>query len=146
MADPMAVIERHLAAWNAHDGDADPWSADAELVTPDGRARGREQILDWLQGYWDAFPDARNEIVRSIGSGAHVAAEGTMTGTHTGTLATADGDVPPTGRRVEIRWMAMYETAGDEIVSEHSYFDQMQFLTQLGLAPAANGEGAAGQG
>ena len=136
MADPMAVLERHLAAWNSKDGDADPWSLEAELVTPDGQARGRKQILDWLRGYWEAFPDARNEIVRSISTGALVAAEGRMTGTHTGTLRTPDGDVPPTGKRVEIRWMAMYETAGDEIVSEHSYFDQIEFMTQLGLAPA----------
>ena len=134
MADPMAVLERHMAAWNSKDANADPWTAEAELVAPDGQTRGRDQILGWLRGYWEAFPDAHNEIVRSISSGVLVAAEGRMTGTHTGTLWTPSGDIPPTGKRVEVRWMAMFETAGDELISEHSYFDQVEFMAQLGLA------------
>jgi hypothetical protein len=32
--------------------------------------------------------------------------------------------------------MGMYEIAGKEIASEHLYFDQMEFMMQLGLAPA----------
>jgi hypothetical protein len=67
-----------------------------------------------------------------------------LIGTHTGTLGTPAGEVPPTGRRVEIRWMAMYEVRGDELVSEHLYFDPTEFLMQLGLAPAAPAEAAAG--
>jgi hypothetical protein len=62
----------------------------------------------------------------------------------TGILRTPEGEVPPTGRRVEIRWMGMYEARGDELVSEHLYFDQVEFLTQLGLAPAVAEEVAAG--
>lgn len=132
MSDPKEAIERHLAAFRAKDADAEPFSADAELVAPGGmQLRGREQILDWLRGYWEAFPDARLEIVRSIEAGPLAAAEGMMIGTHTGILRTPDGEVPPTGRGVEIRWMAMYETSGDELVSEHLYFDSAEFLTQL---------------
>lgn len=67
-----------------------------------------------------------------------------MIGTHTSVLQTPEGEVPPTGRRVEIRWTAMYEARGDELVSEHLYFDQVEFLTQLGLAPAVADEAAAG--
>jgi predicted ester cyclase len=67
-----------------------------------------------------------------------------MIGTHTGVLQTPEGEVPPTGRRVEIRSMVMYEARGDELVSEHLYFDQMELMTQLGLAPGAPAEAAAG--
>jgi predicted ester cyclase len=102
-------------------------------------------ILDWLRGYWEAFPDARIEIVRSIASGLLAAAEGRLIGTHTGILRTPEGEVPPTGRAVEIRWMSMYETRGDELVSEHLYFDPTEFLTQLGLAPATPAEAAVGE-
>jgi predicted ester cyclase len=124
--------------------EAEPWSADAEVVAPVGQFRGRDQILGFLRVYWEAFPDARLEIVRSISEGPLSAAEGLMIGTHTGVLQTPEGEVPPTGRRVEIRWTAMYEARGDELVSEHLYFDQVEFLTQLGLAPAVADEAAAG--
>jgi predicted ester cyclase len=146
MSDPKEVVERHMAAFKAKDADAEPFSADAELMAPGVQLRGREEILGWLRGYWEAFPDARLEIARSIATGPLAAAEGMLIGTHTGTLQTPAGDVPPTGRGVEIRWMAMYETGGDELVSEHLYFDPAEFLTQLGLAPTAPEEAPAAEG
>ena len=44
--------------------------------------------------------------------------------------------VAPTGRAVELRWAAVYVTDGDRLKSEHPFFDQMDFLGQLGLSPA----------
>jgi predicted ester cyclase len=61
--------------------------------------------------YWEAFPDARLEVARSIEEGSLAAVEGTMSGTHSGVLRTPEGEIPPTGRRVEIRWMAIYGLA-----------------------------------
>lgn len=145
MSAPMEVIERHLAAFNAKDADAEPFSADAEVIAPGAQLRGRDEILNWLRGYWEAFPDARNEVARWIGEGRLTAAEGTLFGTHTGILRTPEGEVPPTGRHVEIRWMAVYEVAGEELVSEHLYFDPTEFLTQLGLAPGTPAEAAVGE-
>ena len=134
MSDPKEAVDRHMAAFKAKNADAEPFSADAEVVAPGAELRGRDQVLDWLRGYWEAFPDARLEIVRSITQGPLASAEGMMIGTHTGPLRTPEGEVPPTGRSVQIRWMAMYETDGDELLSEHLYFDSAEFLTQLGLA------------
>ena len=137
MASARQVVERHIAAFNAKDQDAEPWSADAEIVTPGGRFEGREQVLGFLKVFWDAFPDARLEITRSIEDGALAAAEGMLTGTQTGALQTPDGEIPPTGRRVELRWTAMYEVRGDQLASEHLYFDQVGLMTQLGVMSAA---------
>ena len=134
MTDPKSVIERHVQAFGATDAEAEPYSADAEIVAPVGQFRGRDQVLGFLRGYWDAFPDARLEIARLIGEGSLAVAEGLMIGTHTGVLRTPNGDVPPTGRPVKVRWMAMYEVSGDELISEHLYFDLSEFMTQLGLA------------
>jgi steroid delta-isomerase-like uncharacterized protein len=144
MSDSMQTIERHVEAFRAKDADAEPWSADAELVTPVGEFHGRDEVLGFMGVYWQAFPDARLEIVRSITEGSMAVAEGMMTGTQTGTFQTPDGELPPSGRRVEIRWMAFYEVRDDEIVSEHLYFDQVQFLTQLGLMPEASPDAPAG--
>jgi predicted ester cyclase len=145
MTNPRQVIDRHVAAFGAKDADAEPWSSDAELVTPVGQFQGREQVLGFLKAYWDAFPDARLEIVRSIEDGPLTAAEGKMIGTHSGILRTPEGDVPPTGRAVEIRWMGMYEVRGEELAAEHLYFDQAEFMTQLGVMSGPPAEGAATQ-
>jgi len=134
MANPKSVIERHVQAFAAKDAEAEPYSADAEIVAPVGQFRGRDQVLGFLRGYWDAFPDAHLEIARLIGEGSLAAAEGLIIGTHTGILRTPNGDVPPTGRAVKVRWMALYEVRGEELIFEHLYFDQSEFMTQLGLA------------
>lgn len=133
--DPRRVYERHVAAFNAKDADADPWSQDAEFDGPGMQARGRGEVLGIARVFWDAFPDARNEVGRLISDGPIVSAEGTFSGTHTGSLMTPQGEVPPTGRHVEFRWSATCETRDGELVSEHLYFDQLELLTQLGLAP-----------
>jgi hypothetical protein len=54
-------------------------------------------------------------------------------GTHSGVFRTPTGEVPATGRHVEFRWMSAYEARGDELASEHLFFDQVELLTQLGL-------------
>lgn len=144
MGDLHRAIERHLAAFKAKDSDAEPFRADGEYVTPGAQLHGREQILDFLRVFWEAFPDARLEITRSVEAEPLIAAEGKFVGTHHGTLRTPEGEVPPTGRRVEVPWMAMYEVSQDEIVSEHLYFDPAEFMTQLGLAPTAPAESTAG--
>jgi predicted ester cyclase len=135
MGDPKQVYERHLAAFNAQDAEAEPWSADAEFVAPGARLRGRTDVLNFLRVYWDAFPDAHNEVTRLIAEGPVVSAEGTFTGTHTGTMRTPQGELPPTQRRVEFRWSVVCDVRGEELVSEHLYFDQLDLLTQLGLGP-----------
>jgi predicted ester cyclase len=141
MGEAEQVIQRHVDAFNAHDADADPWAQDAYIVNPGGELRGREQVLDFERTFWSAFPDVRLEVVRRIASGNLVASEGRLVGTHTGTLSTPNGDVPPTGRTVDFRWMCMQEVRGEEIVFEELYFNEGDMLAQLGLV----GEAAAAQ-
>jgi predicted ester cyclase len=135
MSDARAVILNHIAAVNDHDSSADPWASDAELVAPGGEASGREGVLSFLGVFHEAFPDLRLEVGQLLTDGPGAAAEGTLTGTHDGVLHTPDGDVAPTGRAVELRWAAVYLTDGDTLKSEHLFFDQMDFLGQLGLLP-----------
>ena len=135
MADPKHVVERHVAAFNAKDADAEPWSQDAEFVAPNASMRGREEVLGFLGVMWEAFPDGRLETSRLLVEGSDVAAEGRFIGTHTGVMRTPEGEIPATGRQVEFRWMSSYEVRGEELASEHLYFDQAELLGQLGLMP-----------
>ena len=133
MPDAKDVILKHIAAHG--DVSADPWAADAELVAPHGQVSGRDDVIGFLRVFHEAFPDLRLELKQLLTDGPAAAAEGTLVGTHTGVLHTPNGDVAPTGRAVELRWAAVYVTDGDTLKSEHLFFDQMDFLGQLGLLP-----------
>ena len=135
MPDARDVILKHIAAVNDRDSRADPWAADAELVAPGGQASGRDDVLRFLGVFYEAFPDLRLEVNKLLTDGSAAAAEGTLVGTHDGVLHTPNGDVAPTGCVVELRWAALYVTDGDTLKSEHLFFDQMDFLGQLGLLP-----------
>jgi predicted ester cyclase len=135
MPDTRDVILTHVAAMNDRNSDADPWATDAQLVAPGGEANGRDEVIGFLGVFQEAFPDLRLEVEQLLTDGAAAAAEGTLTGTHDGVLHAPAGDVPPTGRAVKLRWAAVYATEGDTLKSEHLFFDQMDFLGQLGLLP-----------
>ena len=129
------VILKHIDAVNGRDSDADPWGADAEMTAPSARVSGRDNVIGFIAVFQEAFPDLRLEIEQLLTDGPAAAAEGTITGTHDGVLHTPNGDVAPTGRAVAFRWAAVYATDGDTLKSEHLFFDQMDFLGQLGLLP-----------
>ncbi len=135
MPDAKDVILKHIAAVNDRDSDADPWAPDAEMAAPGAHVNGRDEIIAFLGVFQEALPDLRLEIKQLLADGPAAAAEGTLTGTHDGVLHTPDGDVAPTGRAVELRWAALYLTDRDTLKSEHLFFDQMDFLGQLGLLP-----------
>jgi predicted ester cyclase len=133
MTDARSVVQKHIDAFNARDAAADPWAPDAELVAPVGTFTGRDAVLGFLALFQEAFPDGRQTVkVLLIDKGA-AAAEGVFAGKHDGPLRSPEGDVPPTGRPVEFRWAPFYEVRGDELASEHLFFDQADFLGQLGL-------------
>ena len=129
------VILKHINAFNDRDSDADPWAADAEMTAPGAQVSGRDDVIGFIAAFQEAFPDLRLEINQLLSDGPAAAAEGTMTGTHDGVLHTPDGDVAPTGRALALRWAAVYVTDGGTLKSEHLFFDQMDFLGQLGLLP-----------
>ena len=64
--------------------------------------------------------------------------EGYLVGTHTGSLRLPDGQsVPATGKSVRIRGCDAATVQNGRVTSHRFYFDQMEFLGQLELAPEA---------
>jgi predicted ester cyclase len=135
MPDARDVIFKHIDAFNGRDREADPWAADAEMTAPGAHVSGRDDVIGFIAAFQEAFPDLRLEIKQLLSDGPAAAAEGVMTGTHDGVFHTPNGDVAPTGRALALRWAAIYVTEGDTLKSEHLFFDQMDFLGQLGLLP-----------
>lgn len=128
-----SIVEKHIAAFNAKSETDEPWADDAEFVAPGSSANGRENVLALLRVFHTAFPDCRLSVMTQIENGSHVAQEGVFTGTHDGPLASPAGEVPPTGRTISFRWASLYEVDGSSLRSEHLFFDQADFLAQLGL-------------
>ena len=56
-------------------------------------------------------------------------------GAHTGPLETPAGEVPPTGRRIEIEFSVVARARDGLLVDGREYYDSMTLLTQLGLMP-----------
>lgn len=133
------VVERGLEAWRARDADAFAacYSDDAVIRAPGGlELRGKEGARSFMGVWAEAFPDNEITIEHEYVDGSVVAQEGTFSGTHTGNLTTPDGQViPPTGRSVKAGYADVFVVEGDLVVSDRLYFDRLELLTQLGVAP-----------
>lgn len=62
--------------------------------------------------------------------------EATITGTHSGILASPAGNIPPTGRSVSVPFANVLEVRGGKTTSSTLYFDQADLVAQLGIATA----------
>ena len=137
-ADTIAAAQRHDEAFNAHDPEARiaTLTPDTELVLPGGMAlSGPEQAVGILQAFWEAMPDATVTVTNQVAAGDTIALESTLAGTHTGTFRTPGGEIPPSGNRVEIHAVAVKRVRDGKVASEHLYYDQLDFLQQLGAMP-----------
>lgn len=137
-ADTIEAAQRHDDAFNAHDTEARiaTLTPDTELVLPGGiNLSGPEQAAGILQVFWEAMPDAKVTVTNQVAAGDTIALESTLTGTHTGTFKTPKGEVPPSGNRIEVNAVAVKRIRDGKVASEHLYFDQLDFLQQLGAMP-----------
>jgi predicted ester cyclase len=83
--------------------------------------------------FWEALPDARITVKHQLASGDAVIREGALVGTHRGTFRTPNSEIPATGNPVTLRYASVKRFRDDRLVSEHLYFDQLEFLQQLGV-------------
>lgn len=97
---------------------------------------GREGYKQFLSSWSTAMPDAKVEIETIVADSRGVAVTFTGRGTHTGVLRTPMGDVPPTGKRIELPFCEVIkiDRARGQIVSAEVYFDAATMMRQLGLA------------
>jgi steroid delta-isomerase-like uncharacterized protein len=132
------AFERGTDRFNAHDidGFTAMMADDVVFEAPGGaRGEGKEACAAFYGGWLAAFPDAHVDI-RSVHIVDDVAVEeGTFTGTHEGVLHTPSGDIPPTGRSVEVGYIQVIRYRDGKHASFHLMFDRLVMLEQLGLVP-----------
>lgn len=126
-----AVVAKDLKALEAC------YAPNAVAISPDqGRITGRENIVEYLRQFIDAFPDMRFELVAKHESDNVAIDEGLVLGTHTAPLVTPTSEtIPPTGKTIRLRECDVAVVEGGLIVEHRFYYDQLEMLTQLGLAP-----------
>jgi ketosteroid isomerase-like protein len=111
------------------------YAADAVAVTPEtGELHGREAIVAYFEQLVAAFPDGSYELVASYESGNVAIDEGYWVGTNTGPLVMPSGEeIPATGKQLRLRACDIATVDGGMIISHRFYYDQVDFLGQLGL-------------
>ena len=137
--DPLEVARRHDDAWNNKDvaGRKELCSPDIEVELPGGmQFHGFEQVKQMEAAFWEALPDSQLKRLEEHVAGDTVIAEGVASGTHTGPFRTPQAEIPASGNPVNLRYASVKRIADGKIVSEHLYFDQMEFMMQLGAMPA----------
>lgn len=143
--DNLAVVTALFDAFNAGDLDSAAGTvADYfELVdVATGQTfHGSEGFHRWLGTFRTALPDAWTETVTIFAEGDRVASERIGRGTHTGAFVTAAGEIPPTGRTVELRIAEFYEFREGKISRLHAYYDTATMMRQLGLLPSPGSSG-----
>lgn len=141
MNDPAAVMNGWFKA--IEDGDVDRaltfCGEDIEWIAPSGVMKGHKPCAYFFGSFVEAFPDNRFHVDRVITSGDTVVVEGAYEGTHNGTFRTPGGDIPPTGKEVSVPFASLTEVDGEHIAKLRVYWDQMDFMSQLGALerPAA---------
>jgi len=119
------------------------YTEDAVAMTPDqGRITGRNGIAAYLSQFTNAFPDAQYDYIAKHESGNVAIDEGYFAGTNTGDLESPGGErVKATGKKVRVRDCEVMIVADGLIRDHRFYFDQMEFLGQLGLLPETAASG-----
>lgn len=116
----------------------DIYAADVVATTPDaGTLHGIDQFIEWNRAFVDAFSDLELNLTQAFETVDCAIDQGEMLGTHTGPLQQPDGQsLPATGKQVRIRAMDVAKVQDGKIIRHDFYFDQLDFLDQLGLMEA----------
>lgn len=125
---------RRLVDEAAHQGRLDTidelYTEDCVWHGPGGeRTVGRDAIKQTMHTYRTGFPGFRITIHDQFGEGDRIATRWSVTGRHDGPL----GDLPATGKEIDITAITVARFEGDMIAEEWELFDEMLMMRQLGV-------------
>ena len=132
------LLDRYVERYNAGDLDGvmDLYAEDAVQTHARRHLRGPETHPRAPRPGTGRVHGRRPHGGSFVEQGDAFADEWTFVGTHTGPVPLPDGtQLPPTGKRVEIRGMELVQLRDGKIVVNTLYYDNMAVLAQLGLVP-----------
>ncbi|MFT3660673.1 MAG: ester cyclase [Gordonia sp. (in: high G+C Gram-positive bacteria)] len=131
------IIDVHNRGLAEHDKElfATIFAPDVAVELPGAAFEGIEGLLQTIEVFYTAFPDIELTPRQVWADETGVVAEQVFTGTHNGPLVSADGEVAPTGKAVTFGLIDTFVVNDEGQVTAHRvYYDQLAFLSQLGLA------------
>jgi steroid delta-isomerase-like uncharacterized protein len=134
------VAKAPIVAFNAKDWDATRKALSSDVrydeVATHREAGGVNDVLTVWRSWASAFPDVQGTFESVHVAGSTVVLEIIWRGTHTATLRAGAGEIPPTGRQIEIKACQIVEVADGTVLRVRQYFDMATMMQQLGLATA----------
>jgi steroid delta-isomerase-like uncharacterized protein len=127
------IVREHMESENRHEFDVTMGTFHHpryELIGTGDVFDGEAEVAGYFEETRTAFPDQRNELIELHHSDEAVLVEAMLYGTHDGPFR----GLPPTGRKFEMRFLAVFVFDEDRLVCERVYFDSATILRQLGIA------------
>jgi steroid delta-isomerase-like uncharacterized protein len=131
--------EAGLMAWDQHDPEAfvrvfadNAVFSDVSLPEP---LRSKDQIRQYVQTWFTAFPDMKTTSSHVVATEDWIATEVEWTGTHSGPLQGPPGmpPVPPTNKKVVGRGAYFAHVQDGKVVEFRAHPDMAGMMMQLGL-------------
>lgn len=94
--------------------------------------RGPEGVAKLHDALMPAFPDMQLDLEDLVAEGEKVLVRLMIRATHTG----AFGDMAPTGRRINVPVLDLFQIRDNRLIEHWALFDNLGMLKQLGALPA----------
>jgi len=134
-SDLTTYAEMINEAWNSHDIEKVINFYSPEYIADDvgqvSLLRGHEGLRTMLEQQWKAFPDLRFEVKETVVQDSRVASVWVGEGTHQGSIM----NIPPTGRKVEVRGVSIIDVENGLVIRGQYIWDLAGMLRRMGLLP-----------
>jgi steroid delta-isomerase-like uncharacterized protein len=134
----LALVAKVYDLWNDRDLERalDLATDDIEirLVATGQTLTGRDGFRRFMERFVSASSDMKKHITNQVVSADQVVSEFTLRGTHDGPLRTPTGEIPPTGREIQLEVVEVIGVRGDKIAWIRNYSDTTTLMRQLGVA------------
>lgn len=131
-----AKIKKYVHVWNEiiNEGRLDlfndsNFTADIVIHASPQDIVGLESVRDFYANYLTGFSDITFTVKDCFGQGNKIAKHWVFEGTHTGEFF----GIAATGKKVKVDGVTLVRMDGDRIAEEQDFFDNLEFMQQLGL-------------
>jgi steroid delta-isomerase-like uncharacterized protein/uncharacterized protein (TIGR02246 family) len=144
-----AIVDRLVKAFNTHDAEkiAELYAEDAVVKNVFGTdystTKGQGNIKEGLERNFRAFPDGKLEVENVLISGDQVAVELKTNSTFSGKLLTDEGEIFPTGERIETRYISVLKINSEGLIVRESNYLDGSIYTKLTESPLTGEESKA---
>ena len=125
-----ATIQEHIAAENRRDADATlatMFEAHYDVVPWGIVIDGREEVREFLEGYFTMMPAIVTEATRFYHSDDALIVETRTVGTHEGEIE----GIPANGRPFEVNGIGIFTFDGDKLLGEKVISDMLGLIRQI---------------